>query len=147
MQFLNPPLNPFQRNNKRVSARRASYLSLQNPQTRSAVDEQLLQRLIEQNPNLAPAIKIAQAFAQLVRQRQPQQLDIWLQQAEDSDIEAFQRFAKSLKEDYEAVKAGVTLPISNGQVEGQVNRLKMLKRQMYGRANLGLLTRRFLLAV
>jgi len=141
-----PAPQPVSAHQQTLTARRASYLSLQNPQTQSAVDEQLLHRLIEQNPTLAPAIEMAQAFAQLVRQRQSQQLDGWLQQAENSDIEAFQRFAKSLKEDYEAVKAGVTLPISNGQVEGQVNRLKMLKRQMYGRASLGLLTRRFLLA-
>ncbi|MBD1842975.1 ISL3 family transposase [Cyanobacteria bacterium FACHB-63] len=81
-----------------LTARRASYLSLQNPRTRSDKDEQLLHRLIEQNPTLAPAIELAQTFAQLVRQRQPQQLDVWLQRAEESEIEAFQRFAKSLKE-------------------------------------------------
>ncbi len=57
------------------------------------------------------------------------------------------RFALSLGEDYEAVKAGVTLEWSNGQVEGQINRLKMLKRQMYGRASIELLSQRFLLAV
>ena len=129
-----------------LTARRASYLIVQNPQTRTVEDEQLLHRLIEQNPSLTPAIEFAQAFAQLVRQRQPKQLDLWLQQAEVIGIEQFQRFAKSLQEDYEAVKAGVTLAVSNGQVEGQVNRLKMLKRQMYGRAGLDLLSRRFLLA-
>lgn len=129
-----------------LTARRASYLILQNPQARSPEDEQLLRRLIEQNPQLAPVIEFAQAFAQLVRQRQPNQLDLWLQQAEQTGIEPFQRFAKSLREDYAAVKAGVTLAVSNGQVEGQVNRLKLLKRQMYGRAGIELLSRRFLLA-
>lgn len=129
-----------------LTARRASYLIVQNPQTRTVEDEQLLHRLIEQNPSLTPAIEFAQAFAQLVRQRQPKQLDLWLQQAKVIGIEPFQRFAKSLQEDYEAVKAGVTLAVSNGQVEGQINRLKMLKRQMYGRANIKLLERRFLLA-
>jgi len=59
---------------------------------------------------------------------------------------AFHIFAKRLQEDYNAVKAGVTLPWSNGQNEGQINRLKMLKRQMYGRASLELLSQRFLLA-
>ena len=52
-----------------------------------------------------------------------------------------QSFAKSLKEDWAAVKNGVTLSWSNGQVEGQINRLKMLKRQMYGRASHELLGR------
>jgi hypothetical protein len=50
---------------------------------------------------------------------------------------------KGLYEDYDAVKAGVTLPWSTGPVEGHINRLKMLKRQMFGRAHLDLLSRRF----
>jgi transposase len=57
-----------------------------------------------------------------------------------------QRFAKGLYEDYEAVKAGVTLPGSTSPVEGHINRLKMVQRQMFGRARLDLLSRRFLLA-
>ena len=57
-----------------------------------------------------------------------------------------QRFATGLYEDYDAVKAGVTLPWSTGPVEGHINRLKMLKRQMFGRARLDLLSRRFLRA-
>ena len=57
----------------------------------------------------------------------------------------FKSFAKGLKEDYDAVKAGMTLDVSNGPVEGQNNRLKMLKRQMFGRANLELLEKRFIL--
>ena len=57
-----------------------------------------------------------------------------------------QRFATGLRDDYAAVKAGVTLPWSNGPVEGHINRLKMLKRQMFGRAHLDLLSRRFVLA-
>jgi transposase len=57
-----------------------------------------------------------------------------------------QRFAKGLRDDYDAVKAGVTLPWSNGPVEGHIYRLKMLKRQMFGRASLDLLQRRFLQA-
>ena len=56
------------------------------------------------------------------------------------------RFALGLYEDYAAVKAGVTLPWSTGPVEGHINRLKMLKRQMFGRAHLDLLSRRFVLA-
>jgi transposase len=58
-------------------------------------------------------------------------------------LQALRRFAKGLGEDYEAVKAGVTLPWSTGPVEGYINRLKMLKRQMFGRARLDLLGPRF----
>jgi len=63
-----------------------------------------------------------------------------------STLEAMQRFANGLHDDYEAVKAGVTLPWSTGPVEGHINRLKMLKRQMFGRARLDLLSRRFVRA-
>ncbi|MFZ1429317.1 MAG: transposase, partial [Geminicoccaceae bacterium] len=66
--------------------------------------------------------------------------------AQDSTLPAFRGFAKRLRIDEEAVRAAVTSPWSTGQVEGQINRLKMIKRQMYGRANLDLLGRRFLLA-
>jgi transposase len=58
-------------------------------------------------------------------------------------LEAVRRFATGLSEDYAAVKAGVTLPWSTSPVEGHINRLKMLKRQMFGRAHLDLLSRRF----
>ena len=128
-----------------LSARRATWLVLKLPKHRSAEDESLLSQL-EQHPDLATAIYLAQQFAQLVRQRQSKQLDLWLEQASTSSIKQFQNFAKSLQDDYAAVKLGVTLAISNGQVEGQINRLKMLKRQMYGRAGFDLLQRRVLLA-
>lgn len=109
-------------------------------------DEQLVQRMA-QHPELALATELAQNFAFLVRQRQPDSLDSWLERALKSQLSPFHRFAKRLREDYDAVKAGVTMPWSNGQTEGQINRLKMLKRQMYGRAGMELLERRFLLAV
>jgi transposase len=63
-----------------------------------------------------------------------------------STLEPLRRFATGLYEDYHAVKAGVTLPWSNGPVEGHINRLKMLKRQMFGRAHLDLLSCRFVQA-
>ena len=61
-------------------------------------------------------------------------------------VRQLQSFAKHLSADYDAVRAAVELAWSNGQVEGQINRLKTIKRQMYGRAGLDLLGRRFLLA-
>jgi transposase len=128
-----------------LTARRATWLVLKLSQQRSVADELLLTEL-QQHPNLATAINLAQQFAELVRQRLPKQLDPWLEQASSSSIKQFQNFAKSLQEDYAAVKAGVTLAVSNGQVEGQINRLKMLKRQMYGRAGFDLLQKRVILA-
>lgn len=118
---------------------------LRRTETLRSQEQQLVQRLVQQ-AELASFIGLAQDFAQSVRQRQSEQFDLWLERAEQSQIAPFERFARSLKEDYDAVKAGVTPATSNGQVEGQINRLKMLKRQMYGRASLELLERRFLLA-
>jgi transposase len=73
-------------------------------------------------------------------------LDPWFARAAKSAVGAFQRFAKGLRDDDDAIKAGVTLPWSNGPVEGHITRLKLLKRQMFGRASLTLLERRFVLA-
>ena len=87
---------------------------------------------ITRQPALLPAIRWAQSFAKIVRERLSNQLDSWLGESINSLVQTFQNFAKSLKEDYDAVKASVTLEISNGQVEGQIHRLKTLKRQMYG---------------
>ena len=81
-------------------------------------------------------------FAGLVRQRQPAQLEAWLEQATASGLNAFKSLANGIRADDEAVKAGATLPWSTGPVEGQINRLKMLKRQMYGRAGIDLLRQR-----
>ena len=128
-----------------LTASRATWLILRHPDHQTPNDASLLAQL-QQHPTLAEVIHLAQGFIQLVRQRRPQELDTWLEQANNSLLTPFPQFAQSLKEDYAAVKAGVTLAVSNGQVEGQINRLKMLKRQMYGRAGLELLSRRFLLA-
>src|ERR671937_1965253 len=69
-----------------------------------------------------------------------------LRRAASRTLDAVRRFATGLYDDYQAVKAGVTLPWSSGPVEGHINRLKLLKRQMFGRAHLDLLGHRFLRA-
>ena len=119
---------------------------LRRPERQDEAEAAQLTQLQAQHPEVAAAIALAQDFAQLVRERTPEQLDPWLARAADSSLTPLQRFAKGIRDDYEAVKAGVTLPWSNGPVEGQMNRLKMLKRQMFGRARFDLLQRRFLLA-
>src|SRR5262249_49510793 len=108
-------------------------------------EKQQRARRHSQEGEIAKAISLTQAFAALVRQRQPDQLETWLKRATASGLQAFQSFANGLRADYEAVKAGGTLMWSTGPVEGQINRLKMLKRQMYGRAGIGLLRQRVLL--
>ena len=113
---------------------------------RLSSEEQVRLAQLQQIPVLRTVYDLVQAFAQIVRQHQAERLDIWLTDCHGSNIAAFQRFAASLQQDYAAVKAALELPWSNGQTEGQIHRLKMLKRQMYGRAHLDLLRLRLLYA-
>jgi transposase len=96
------------------------------------------------HPTLLKTRQLAQEFQRIVREHNGSALDIWLKTCETTDIPELANFATGLRQDYQAVKAGVTLKWSNGQTEGQVNKLKMIKRQMYGRANLDLLRSRLL---
>jgi transposase len=126
--------------------RTAAWLVLRRPERRDTADTERLTRLCARHAQLAQAIELGQEFADLVRTRRPERLEPWLARARGGELPAFRNFAKRLGVDDEAVRAAVTLPWSTGQVEGQINRLKTIKRQMYGRANLDLLGRRFLLA-
>ena len=72
--------------------------------------------------------------------------DTWLDEAQHSTITILQTFVHGLRLDYDAIKTAMTSIWSNGQVEGQVNKLKLNKRQMYGRASFDLLRKRVLLA-
>jgi transposase len=129
-----------------LTPRRATGRVLRPPERSTAQDRHLLAQPTEQSPELAEAVTLAQDFAGLVRQRQPTRLEPWLARAATSALPPFRRFAKGLRADMAAVQAAVTLPWSQGPIEGQINRLKMLKRQMFGRARLDLLARRLLLA-
>lgn len=129
-----------------LTPRRATWLVLRPAERSTEQDHHQLAQLIQQSPERAEAVALAQDFASLVRQRQPTQLDPWLARAATSALLPFRRFAKGLREDYAAVKAGVTLSWSQGPIKGQINRLKMRKRQMFGRAHVDLLAQRFFLA-
>jgi transposase len=109
-------------------------------------DTQLIAPLKAQHREIAVAVELAQDFCAIVRAPQPDRFDSWLDHATTSGVVPLRRFATGLCADYDAVKAGITLPWSNGPVEDQINRLKMLKRSMFGRAKIDLLSRRFLLA-
>ena len=86
------------------------------------------------------------AAAGRVRERRGAELDAWLEAAKVSDSAPLRRFAAGLCRDLDAVRAGLSEPWSNGQTEGQIHRLKLLKRQMYGRAGFAVLRNRVLLA-
>jgi transposase len=126
------------------SARQVAFLLLRRPDERTAEETSFLVALREQDTDLPQAETLTQAFLGMVRQRQGARLDSWLAAATQSGIPALRRFAQGMQEDHDAVQAGLTLPYNNGQLEGQVNRLKVIKRQMYGRANFDLLCQRVL---
>jgi transposase len=75
----------------------------------------------------------------LVRNRQSELLDAWMIEVEQSGISELKAFTRGIKQDWAAVNAALSQEWSTGQVEGQVHRLKLLKRQMYGRAKFDLL--------
>lgn len=105
-----------------------------------------LHHLREHCPAIVAGQRLAQDFAGIVRARNADALVPWLEQAETSSLAEFRDFAAGLRRDERAVKAALTEAWSNGQTEGQVTKLKMLKRQMYGRASVALLRQRLLLA-
>lgn len=89
----------------------------------------------------------AKDFLEMMRRREGERLDVWLSQVHESCLPELQSFAHGVEEDYEAVKAGLTLALNNGQVEGQVTKIKLIKRMMYGRAEFPLLRQRVLHAL
>jgi transposase len=120
-----------------------AWLVLRRPETRTPAEAQQRAQRAAQQPELAAAVRLARDFADLGRPRQPERLDGWRARATTRAGAAWQRFAQGLRDDYAAVKAGLTLPWSNGPVAGHLNRLTMLKRQRCGHAHLDLLEHRF----
>jgi len=107
-------------------------------------DKQALERMKQADGKVASAYDLSQRFTEMVREHQPDALASWLEDAAGSGMEALKQFAKGIKQDLAAVTNALSLPWSNGQTEGQVNRLKLIKRQMYGRASFALLRKRVL---
>ena len=85
-----------------------------------------------------------QEFRKIVREKRGVELDSWLERAKATGIKELLSFSRGIEQDQAAVKAGLTLEYSNGQLEGQVNRVKNIKRQMFGRAKFKLLRIRIL---
>jgi transposase len=103
-----------------------------------------LARLSQADQEIRETYELIQVFTTMLRERQGEKLDEWLEQVATHGVSELQSFAQGLRNDYDAVKAGLTLEWSQGQVEGQVHRLKLLKRQAYGRASFQTLRKRVL---
>jgi transposase len=141
-----PPVSQKKKQHQRavLSSRRATWLVLQKPETRSAEDQQQLLLLQQAHPQVGAACTLAQNFVQMIRERNALALEPWLKEATESAIPELRTFAAGVKRDQAAILAALTYAWSQGQVEGQVHRLKLLKRQSYGRAGFDLLRHRVL---
>ena len=124
------------------TASNAAWLLVKPEDELTEDDRQALERMKEADEKVAQAYTWGQRFTEMVRERQPDSLLPWLEDVGKSRISALVSFAKGIKQDIAAVMNALSLPWSNGQTEGQVNRLKLIKRQMYGRANFDLLRKR-----
>jgi transposase len=128
-----------------LSPRQAAWLLVLDPDKLKPEEQTCLTAPQALSPLADAAHGLAQRFVQMIHDRDVQALDAWLAEATASAVPELQRFAGSLRRDYAAVSSALKLPWSNGQVEGPVNRLKLIKRQMFGRAKLALLRLRVLL--
>nr|WP_174190143.1 ISL3 family transposase [Nocardia barduliensis] len=108
-------------------------------------DSDNLQRLSKHNKDLKRLAIHVEDFAVMMTRLRGHCLEAWISTVEKDQLTAIASFARNLRRDIDAVRNGLTLPHSSGPVEGHINRIKMIKRQMFGRANLDLLRKRALL--
>jgi transposase len=129
------------------TSRQAAFLFLRRPDELRVEEQEQLCKLRQIHPEVDLAYDLVQQFAQMLRTRTGEHLDAWLAQVERSKLAELQSFAAGVEKDKEAVRAGLTWWINNGVVEGHVTKLKLIKRQGYGRAGFPLLRKRVLHAV
>jgi transposase len=108
-------------------------------------DTEQLRQILDRCPELRSAVELVRSFADMMTHLHGERLTAWITAAEQAALPGISRFATGLTADLAAVTAGLSLPFSSGPVEGNVNRIKMIKRQMYGRAGFDLLRKRVLL--
>jgi transposase len=129
---------------RRMSPARASWLVFLPPERLTDRQQEQREMVRACHPDVDIACTLVSEFVQMLAGRHAAALDGWLTRATQSHLPEFQRFAAGLYRDEGAVRAACATDVSNGQVEGQIARLKLLKRQMYGRANFDLLRLRVL---
>jgi transposase len=127
------------------SAREAAWMLLR-PEKLEDEEKQVIELVCRLSPEVGRAQKLALDFIGLVKERRADDLRGWLVEAQRSEVAEFVSFANGLTADLRAVRAALEYEWSNGQVEGQVHRLKLIKRQMYGRGKPDLLRARVLRA-
>jgi len=130
-----------------ATSRQAAFLFLRCPEKLRGGEQETLVKLRQISPEVDQAYELVQQFAAMLRSRRGDHLDAWLTQVESSKIPELLSFASGIEKDKDAVRNGLTWWINNGVVEGHVTKLKLIKRQGYGRAGFPLLRKRVLHAV
>ena len=122
-----------------LTPRKASMLLLRRPERCTEAEPTALARLRDAHAEIAATIGPTERFVEIVRRREGEKLGEWLSDAEECGIREIWRFAHKARQDEAAVRAGCTLPYSNGQTEGKITKPKAIERSMYGRAKFDLL--------
>jgi len=136
---------PHVRRPRPPSPKSVAWWLLKSPSDRNDEQRRFVETFCSECPPVANTANLANEFACMVRDHKQADLHDWLDRVSSPQIPIeFRRFAKGLEQDLEAIRSALSLEWSNGQTEGQVNRIKMIKRQMYGRAKFDLLSRRVL---
>lgn len=119
-----PPPGPFDE----CRAKQAVWLYLRAPEKLTPTEQEQLSFLQQAHPSLETAYCLVQAFVEMVRNREGEKLEAWLEQVRLGQIPELIRFANGVERDKAPVQAALSLPYSNGVVEGHVHRLKLIKR-------------------
>ncbi|GHO90076.1 hypothetical protein KSF_001240 [Reticulibacter mediterranei] len=127
------------------SVRRLVWLVLSREDALTPEQTQEVARASTLRPDIAAAFQLTQTFAKMLRERASSALPAWLTSAQASSIPSIAQLAQGMQRDRAAIEAALSRPESNGQTEDKVNKLKEIKRQMYGRASFDLLRQRMLL--
>jgi len=126
------------------TARRVASLFVQRGEQYTDEQVEYLGQLRQSDATIATAYRLTQDFLCMARERHGERLDAWIEAVAASEVAELRRFAMGLRDDAAAVRAGLTRAESNGQTEGQINKLKLVKRTMYGRGKFDLLRQRVL---
>ncbi len=129
---------------RRFSPSQAAWLLVSDPERLTEKQFEAVQRICQASSDFQTAYELAQNYRTMLKERQEEQFSGWLERAQQSGIKEFQGFVAGLRRDNAAVVAALSMETSNGQTEGQVHRLKLIKRMGYGRANFDLLRLRVL---
>jgi transposase len=117
------------------------------PLDRLTAEQRLMRnRLLEAAPEVRHALDAIAAFRRLLRDRDSTGLEPWLGLAEASAVPEIRSFAATIRRDQPAVQAALDYSWSSGRIEGQITKIKLVKRQMFGRGSLDLLKRRVMRA-